>query len=79
MFEIKFQVMKLSNTLYIGAANVGGIAIRGGTRATPIEAAQSLFAVLAGMSGNTDDAMIAVSMLMNNTDISTALSLGSGE
>jgi len=79
MRTINFNVVKLAANVYIATAVVGGMNIRGGTRPDAVQAVQSLFMVLGGASGNTDDALIAVSLLMQDTNITDALALNSGE
>lgn len=64
--------MKMA-TGFIGIAEVGGITIMSGRRNTELDAAQALFLVLAGQSGDTDKATIAVDFLISNTDINAAM------
>ncbi len=80
MITVAFKVIRINARLFVAAGTVGGISIRGGTRGSEVEAVQSFFSVLSGNSGNTDDAVIAVSLLIEGTDISEALKeLPSGE
>lgn len=72
MYTLTFTVLKLASG-YVATAIVGGLNIRGGRRATAIEAAQSLFLVLSGNSGNMDDSAIAVDLMLADTTITDAI------
>lgn len=73
--NIDIRVMKVAN-LFIAMTTLGGINVRGGTRGTALEAVQSLFSVL---SGNTDDALLAVSLGMLGATLDTAQQIETSE
>lgn len=70
---VSANIIELAPNLFIAASSVAGITIRGGTRADPMAALASFYQVLGGVSGNTDDAAIALSFLMAGTDFDAAL------
>lgn len=74
---INVNVVKLGSG-YLSYAVVGGVRIAGGRRNSAYEAACSLFAVLAGSSGDNSAAAIAIEMLLAGVDIDKLPELGSG-
>lgn len=77
---VRARILRLAPTIYICAGNVAGMNIRGGSRPDPATAVASFFAVLAGVSGNSDDAAIACAFLAAGTDMATAMGeIGAGD
>lgn len=76
--DVSIKVVKVAG-VYIAMTKLGGLTIRGGTRTDQVQAVQSLFQVLGGQSGNTDDALLAVSLGLQGATIDEALQLPSAE
>ncbi len=66
---LTFHITRIGRDAYIATCNIGGVTVFGGRRKDEYEAAQSLFQVLGGNSGNADMAAIAVSVLVSGVDL----------
>ncbi len=76
--DLTVNLLKLGDG-FLAFAVIGGVRVTGGRRSTRYEAATSLFAVLAGTSGDNSAAAIAIEMLLAGISMDDLPSLGSGK
>lgn len=76
--NIPVQSVQLTPDVWIAHTKLAGINVRGGSRKSELDAVRSLFQVLAGDSGNTDDSLVAVSLALAGTTFSDVAELTDG-
>jgi hypothetical protein len=78
--SVEINLVSLTGNAWLAAANLGGITIRGDRRPDAVEAAQSLFARLAGNGMSAEDAGTAIELALAGTTLdrigSSVLELG---
>lgn len=63
-FSISLRIVRLGEDLVFATTTISGVLFRSGSRKNAREAVQSLFQVLGGVSGNSDDTAIAIELAM---------------